>query len=176
MFQHQQVARHTRRRTIQGAAALGLGAALAACGPAGGSPTEPAPQAKVDLSKVNRKLLVWSERSVARSAQVARWTEQHPNLPAEMTDIGTGGQGSEAITKFLAAVAAGDVADVVRFDRFQIGSYTHRGAFTPLDPYQKADKFDLKRFVDSAVEEAHGLDKKLYGIPTSTDNRPFFWK
>ncbi len=87
----------------------------------------------------------------------------------------SGGQGSEAIAKFLAAVAAGDVADIVRFDRFQIGSYTHRGAFTQLDQYQKADKYDLNRFVQSANEECHSLDGKLYGIPNSTDNRPFFW-
>ncbi len=159
--------RLTRRRVV--ALAAGAGPALAA-----GAPTQTQP-ARVDLAKVNRRLLVWSSRSNVRAAQVERWSRQHPNLPAEMTDIGSAGQGSEAISKFLAAVAAGDVADVVYFDRFQIGSYAHRGAFTPLDPYQKADKYDLKRFVEGAVLEATALDKKLYGLPSSVDTRPFFW-
>jgi ABC-type glycerol-3-phosphate transport system substrate-binding protein len=163
----------SRRGVLAGAISGGSGlaalVALAACG-------APAPaETKVDLAKINRKLLVWSDRGPARLAQVERWSQLHPNLAAEVSDIGSGGQGSEAITKFLAAVAAGDVADVVRFDRFQIGSYTHRGAFTALDAYQKTDKLDLKRFVESAAAEAHGLDKKLYGLPNSTDNRPFFW-
>ena len=64
---------------------------------------------------------------------------------------------------------------ILRFDRFQIGSYAYRGAFTPLDTYQKTDKFDMKRFHPGAVEEATGVDKKLYGVPNSVDTRPFFW-
>jgi multiple sugar transport system substrate-binding protein len=161
----------TRRRLVGTGSPLVVAGALAACGQ-GAAPQQPA---KADLSKVSRKLLVWTDNNVGRKAQIERWSQLHPNLPAEGTDVGSGGQGSEAITKFLAAVASGDVADVVRFDRFQIGSYTHRGAFTPLDQYQKADKYDLKRFVESANDEVHSLDGKLFGIPNSTDNRPFFW-
>ena len=163
---------NTRRAFLMGSGMAGATALLAACGQGGASAGQPA---KVDLTKVNRKLLVWSDNNVGRKAQIERWTKTYANLPAEMTDVGSGGQGSDAIAKFLAAVASGDVADVVRFDRFQIGSYTHRGAFTTLDQYQKADKYDLKRFVESAIEETHSLDRKLYGIPNSTDNRPFFW-
>jgi multiple sugar transport system permease protein len=162
---------HSRRtvltRTLVPAGATVL---LAACGGASQTATQ-----KVDLTKVNRKLLVWYDNNAGRKAIIERWSKTYPNLPAEGTDVGSGGQGSEAITKFLAAFAAGDVADVVRFDRFMIGSYTHRGAFTALDQYQKTDKYDLAKFVQSANEECHGLDGKLYGIPNSTDNRPFFW-
>ena len=160
----------SRRTLLTAAATLAATPLAAACGGASQTATP-----KVDLTKVNRKLLVWTDNNVGRKAMVERWSKTYPNLSAEATDVGSGGQGSEAIAKFLAAVASGDVADVVRFDRFQIGSYTHRGAFTQLDQFQKADKYDLKRFVDSAIEETHWLDKKLYGIPNSTDNRPFFW-
>jgi multiple sugar transport system substrate-binding protein len=159
----------TRRQGL--AIAFGTSAALvlAACRPT--RPQEGPP----DLSKINRRLLVWSSRSTAVEAQVARWSEQHPNLPADLSDIGSAGQGRDALSKFLVAVASGDVADVVLFDRFQIGSYAYRGAFTPLDTYQKADKYDLTRFIPAALDEAYGLDKRLYGLPQSTDNRPFFW-
>ena len=166
----------SRRRVIQsGTAALG-GAALAACGAQSGTQGSSAAPAKADLSKVSRKLLVWGDaKNEVQKGQVARWSQMHSNLPADLSDIGSTGQGSDAISKFLAAVAGGDVADVVRFDRFQIGSYSYRGAFTPLDTYQKTDKFDLKRFVQGALDEATGVDKKLYGLPNSVDTRPFFW-
>ncbi len=163
----------SRRRLLAAlGSALALGVVGAACAPGGGG----AAPGKTDLSKVSRKLLVWADsNNVGRKAQVDRWSQLHPNLPADLSDINTGGQGSEAISKFLAAVAGGDVADAVRFDRFQIGSYSYRGAFMPLDSFQKADKYDLKRFVPTALDEAYGIDKKLYGLPMSTDNRPFFW-
>jgi ABC-type glycerol-3-phosphate transport system substrate-binding protein len=152
--------------------ALGGAALVAACGQGG----DAGGGAKTDISKVNRKLLVWADsNSAAQKGQVERWSKAHTNVPADLSDIGSAGQGSDAISKFLAAVAGGDVADVVRFDRFQIGSYAYRGAFTPLDTYQKTDKFDLKRFHPGAIEEATGVDKKLYGIPNSVDTRPFFW-
>jgi ABC-type glycerol-3-phosphate transport system substrate-binding protein len=149
----------------------GAAGVLGACGQ-GAAPRAPA---KADLTKVNRTLLVWTDNNVGRKAQIERWSGLHPNLAADATDVGSGGQGSEAITKFLAAVASGDVADVVRFDRFQIGSYTHRGAFTPLDQYRKVDGYDLERFVASASDEVRSLDGRLFGLPNSTDNRPFFW-
>ena len=162
----------SRRRALGVGAALAAPALLAACG----GTQQAAGGGKVDLSKVNRKLLVWGEsNNPVQKGQVERWSKMHPNLASDLTDIGSGGQGSDAISKFLAAVAGGDVADVVRFDRFQIGSYAYRGAFTPLDTYQKTDKYDLKRFVAGGIEEATGLDKKLYGIPNSVDTRPFFW-
>src|SRR5204863_716436 len=114
--------------------ALGTGAALAApafIAACGGTP-QGATGGKADLSKVNRKLLVWGDANNAvQKGQVDRWSSMHTNLPAELSDIGSAGQGSNAIPKFLAAVAGGDVADVVRFDRFQIRSYSHRGALTP---------------------------------------------
>ena len=167
----QEPSRWTRRRVAGSLMAGGAAGALAACGPG----TAPPAPARADLSRIERRLLVWTDNNVGRKAQIERWSALHPNLAADATDVGSGGQGSEAITKFLSAVASGDVADVVRFDRFQIGSYTHRGAFTPLDRYQKADGYDLERFVASASDEVRSLDGKLFGLPNSTDNRPFFW-
>src|SRR4030095_14857202 len=99
----------SRRRLLGSGAAMAGPALLAACGQgeSGGA------GAKVDLTKVNRKLLVWGgSNSASQKGQVERWSKMHPNLAADFTDIQSGGQGSEAISKFLAAVAGGDVADV----------------------------------------------------------------
>jgi ABC-type glycerol-3-phosphate transport system substrate-binding protein len=160
---------------LTSAATVLSGAALAACGAQGGE-AQPGAAGKVDLSKVNRKLLVWDQNDVGRKAQVERWSQLHPNVAAEISDSGSADTSAAAVSKFLAAVAAGDVADVARFDRFNIGAYVYKNAFIPLDTFIKTDKFDLKRFVETAVLEAQGsTDQKQYGIPLSIDNRPFFW-
>ena len=165
----------SRRRALASAATALAGAALAAaCAtPSASGPAAPAP---ADLSKINRRLMVWDQADPGRKAQVDRWSQLHPNLAADVTDIGSAGTSQADVSKFVASVAAGDVADLVRFDRFNIGTYVYRQAFLPLDPYIKADKFDLKRFVEAAALEAQGsTDKKQYGIPITIDNRPFFW-
>ena len=60
--------RHTRRLVLA-AGAAGTGALLAACGGPGGE----APAGKVDLTKINRKLLIWGEANNAvQKAQVER--------------------------------------------------------------------------------------------------------
>ncbi len=166
--------RYTRRSLSWSSSVALAGAALAACGAPGGEAGQ-AP-AKADVSQINRELMVWDQPDPGRRAQLDRWSQLRPNLAAEVTDIGSAGTSQADISKFIASVASGDVADLVRFDRFNIGSYVYRQAFLPLDPYVKADKFDLKRFVETAVLEAQGsTDKKQYGIPISIDNRPFFW-
>ncbi|MDQ3702439.1 MAG: extracellular solute-binding protein, partial [Chloroflexota bacterium] len=164
-----------RRRHFVGSASVMLtGAALAACGAPGGA-GESAP-VRADLAKINRKLMVWDQPDPGRKAQVDRWSELHPNLAAEVTDVGSAGTSQADVSKFIASVASGDVADVVRFDRFNIGSYVYRQALSPLDPYIKAEKFDMKCFVEAAALEAQGsTDKQQYGIPISIDNRPFLW-
>jgi ABC-type glycerol-3-phosphate transport system substrate-binding protein len=168
------VSRVSRRGLVLPAATALAGAALAACGgPGMGGQTAPA---KVDLTKVSRKLLAWDQNDPGRKAQMERWSQMHPNLAIEITDIGSAGTSQADIAKFVGAVAAGDVADLVRFDRFNIGSYVYRGAFLALDDYIKTDKFDMKRFIEAAALESQGAtDKKQYGIPITIDNRPFFW-
>ncbi|MCL5269419.1 MAG: hypothetical protein M1457_02440 [bacterium] len=42
-------------------------------------------------------------------------------------------------TRFMISVAGGMPPDVIFFDRFALGEWAVRGAFTPLDPFIEAD-------------------------------------
>jgi multiple sugar transport system permease protein len=150
---------------------------LAACGAGGrGSDGGGATAPGTDLSATHAKLLLWGPGSgVDRQAQVDLWNQQHPNLPLEFASAPYGGQGIVALQKFIAAVAAGTPADVAWIDRFQIANLAARKAFVSLDPFIKRDKYNLKRHFAPLLEEVHGIDGKVYALPSSTDDRAFWW-
>jgi len=153
-------------------AAAGIMPLAAACGPL----RLPARPQAADLVKVQQKLLLWGPGdTIARQAQVELWNRQHPNLPLERAPTPYGGQGIAALEKFLVAVAAGSPADVAWIDRFQIANLAARRTLMALDPYLKRDKYDLKRHFVPLLEEVYGIDGKVYALPSSTDNRAFWW-
>ncbi|MBN2450406.1 MAG: extracellular solute-binding protein [Lentisphaeria bacterium] len=84
-------------------------------------------------------------------------------------------------TRFLISVAGGTPPDVIWFDRYAIAEWAARGAFTPLDAYIERDldagRTDTpagNRFFASCWDEAR-YDGRVYGIPTSVDDRALLY-
>ena len=65
---------------------------------------------------------------------------------------------------FLAAVAAGNVPDLVYLDRQKVGTYAAKGAFIPLTSCIKKHKINIKQYRIPAMNEIT-YKKKIYGIP-----------
>ncbi len=142
---------------------------LAACGQAGpgqkGIPLAQRPPIKLEMAV---------EPTAGRKAQADIWNARYPNIQVTPIAAPTG-TGVAALEKFVTSIAAGSAAPLVRFDRFQVATYAHRKAFLALDDDVRRDKVDMKKFYAPAVEEASGIDKKLYGLPMSMGLRLLFW-
>lgn len=168
------------RRNVVAASGLAVGAvALLACGPqapSGAGSDEGAPLEK--RKPVN--LEFWGDPPTAgssnqRTDQINAWNARYPNLQVTFGATKTTGQGLEAVAAITAAAAAGTPPHVVDFDRFQVATYAVKRMWQPLDEFVKKDKYELKKFVPAVLEEAMGFDKKLYGLPRSTDARMIYW-
>jgi multiple sugar transport system substrate-binding protein len=72
--------------------------------------------------------------------------------------------------QFLAAIAAGDVPDLVYFSRDKVGTYAARGALVPLTSCIKSHKINMKQYRSAAVNEVT-YKKKVYAIPEFYDVR-----
>ncbi len=167
------------RRVVLAMSTAGGAALAAACLPAGSAGRSSTAGRAADLATIQQKVLVWGPTGTVdpgRQAQVELWNSQHPNLLADLTPAPfTSAQGIEGLQKLFAAVAAGDPPDVVWIDRFQLSNLGVRHTIAPLDDRLKRDKYDLKRHFAPLLEEVAGIDGKTYGLPSSTDNRAFWW-
>jgi multiple sugar transport system substrate-binding protein len=72
--------------------------------------------------------------------------------------------------QFLAAVASGNVPDLVYLDRQKVGTYAAKGAFLPLSACIKSQKINMKQYRQAAVNEVT-YKNKVYGIPEFYDVR-----
>jgi multiple sugar transport system substrate-binding protein len=72
--------------------------------------------------------------------------------------------------QFLAAIAAGDVPDLVYFSRDKVGTYAARGALVPLTSCVKSHKINMKQYRKAAVNEVT-YKKRVYAIPEFYDVR-----
>jgi multiple sugar transport system substrate-binding protein len=72
--------------------------------------------------------------------------------------------------QFLAAIAAGDVPDLVYFSRDKVGTYAARGALVPLTSCVKSHKINMKQYRKAAVNEVT-YKGKVYAIPEFYDVR-----
>ncbi len=66
--------------------------------------------------------------------------------------------------QFLAAVASGNVPDLVYLDRQKVGTYAAKGAFVPLSSCIKSQKIDMSQYRKAALNEVT-YKGKTYGIP-----------
>jgi multiple sugar transport system substrate-binding protein len=71
---------------------------------------------------------------------------------------------------FLAAVASGNVPDLVYLDRQKVGTYAAKGAFLPLTSCIKSQKINMKQYRQAAVNEVT-YKNQVYGIPEFYDVR-----
>jgi multiple sugar transport system substrate-binding protein len=72
--------------------------------------------------------------------------------------------------QFLAAIAAGDVPDLVYFGRDKVGTYAAKGALVPLTSCVKSHKINMKQYRSAAVHEV-SYRGKVYAIPEFYDVR-----
>jgi multiple sugar transport system substrate-binding protein len=72
--------------------------------------------------------------------------------------------------QFLAAVASGNVPDLVYLDRQKVGTYAAKGAFLPLTSCIKSQKINMKQYRQAAVNEVT-YKGQIYGIPEFYDVR-----
>ena len=72
--------------------------------------------------------------------------------------------------QFLASIAAGDVPDLVYFDRSKVGTYAARGALVPLTSCIKSHKINIKQYRHAAIAE-DTYKGKIYAIPEFYDVR-----
>jgi multiple sugar transport system substrate-binding protein len=72
--------------------------------------------------------------------------------------------------QFLAAVASGNVPDLVYLDRQKVGTYAAKGAFQPLTSCIKSQKINMKQYRQAAVNEVT-YKGQVYGIPEFYDVR-----
>src|SRR4051794_13260282 len=72
--------------------------------------------------------------------------------------------------QFLAAVASGNVPDLVYLDRQKVGTYAAKGAFLPLTSCVSSQKINMKQYRIPAVNEVT-YKGKVYGIPEFYDVR-----
>jgi multiple sugar transport system substrate-binding protein len=66
--------------------------------------------------------------------------------------------------QFLAAVASGNVPDLVYLDRSKVGTYAAKGAFLPLTSCINSQKINMKQYRIPGVKEVT-YKNKVYGIP-----------
>jgi multiple sugar transport system substrate-binding protein len=71
---------------------------------------------------------------------------------------------------FLAAVASGNVPDLVYLDRQKVGTYAAKGAFQPLTSCIKNKKINTKQYRIPALQEVT-YKGQIYGIPEFYDVR-----
>jgi multiple sugar transport system substrate-binding protein len=66
--------------------------------------------------------------------------------------------------QFLAAVASGNVPDLVYLDRQKVGTYAAKGAFLPLTSCIKSQKINMSQYRKAALNEVT-YKGQVYGIP-----------
>jgi multiple sugar transport system substrate-binding protein len=72
--------------------------------------------------------------------------------------------------QFLAAVASGNVPDLVYLDRAKVGTYAAKGAFLPLTSCIKSQKINTKQYRQAALNSVT-YKSQIYGIPEFYDVR-----
>ena len=113
------------------------------------------------------KIVYWrSLTGVAGEAQedlVARFNESQDKIQVEAQFQGAY---AELLQKLLAALAAGELPDLVLLDSPFVALFAKDGALVDLDPFVKKDTsdFDLKDFIPGLIADGY-YENKLYALP-----------
>jgi len=113
------------------------------------------------------KIVYWrSLTGVAGEAQddlVARFNESQDKVVVEAQFQGAY---AELLQKLLAALAAGDLPDLVLLDSPFVALFAKDGALVNLDPFVKKDTsgFDLSDFIPGLMQDGY-YDGTLYALP-----------
>ena len=146
------------RRSLLGlAGATASTAALAACSSGGGAGGG---------QEGSGTLQFWSNHPAGsqdlEQAMVDAWNEQNPDTPAELVDGGANYE--ELAQKFNAALAGGELPDVIVASDVTWFNFALNEATTPLDDLWEEAGVDANDYVDT-LREDYAYEGKHYGMP-----------
>lgn len=161
--------RFTRVVTL-GVAALTATVSLTAC--AGGSTTASSGGAKGDENTIT----FWSNHpGSSRDIEmelINKFQEQNPELRVELVDAGANYE--ELAQKFNAALAGGDLPDVIVASDVTWFNFALNDATTPLDELWDKFNIDSSSYVDTLKDDYKYKDKH-YGVPYSRSTNLMYW-
>ena len=131
-------------------------------------------------AQTKTKLVVWGLQTGPESkgldAQIAEFERRNPDIEISALSIGAGAMNPQ---KLLTSIVGGTPPDLINQDRFTIGDWASRDSFAPLDDFLAAEKgtpdpISAESFYPAAWKEAV-YKGKVYGIPTSIDDRAMYY-
>lgn len=149
----------SRRRLLQGSAALAAGAAGAGTLSACGGAQAPAGATEIDY-------WLWDALQLpAYSAAIDRFMEHNPDVFVRITQLGWDDYWTKLTASFVAEAGPDAFADhLARFPEF-----VRLGVIAPLDGLSPLDEVPAERFQEGLQELWTGQDGKRYGIPKDYD-------
>jgi multiple sugar transport system permease protein len=138
-----------------------------------------------DVTSDGREMIVfWGHKNLGEDVETLlhRFEERNPQYKVVMSNAVARDLTGDA-QRLVCAIAGGVPPDLVYFDRFAIGEWAARGAFSDLRPMldaQRADdpyRINLDDYYKFSVDEASyrppGTNQRpgIYGVPQSTDIR-----
>src|SRR5262245_49478948 len=138
-----------------------------------------------DVTSDGREMIIfWGHKNLGDDVELLlhRFEEKNPQYKVIMSNAVARDLTGDA-QRLICAIAGGVPPDLVYFDRFAIGEWASRGAFTDLRPMldaqKKGDDYAIKLddYYKFAVDEVSyrppGSNQQpgIYGIPQSTDIR-----
>lgn len=157
------------RRSVFTLTGIGLAtAALSACA-GSGSPA-------AGSQEGNGTLQFWSNHpgssKEVEQKLIDAWNKVNPDTPAQLID---GGKNYEELgQKFNAALAGGDLPDVIVASDVTWFNFAFTGATTPLDDLWSAQGIDTSTYVTTLIED-YSYDGKHYGVPYSRSTPLMYW-
>ncbi|HEY0867658.1 MAG TPA: ABC transporter substrate-binding protein, partial [Fimbriimonas sp.] len=111
-------------------------------------------------------------------AVIREFEKRHPDVRVRTLSMGAGRMSPQ---KLMTSIVGNVPPDVINQDRFTISDWASRGAFMPLDGLIQKDLArndpltpKPEQYYPAVWKEA-SFGGKVYGIPTSADNRILFW-
>ena len=126
------------------------------------------------------RIVVWGlnvgPESKGTQAMVREFERRNPDLKVRVLSMGAGGMNPQ---KLMTSIVGNVAPDVINQDRFTISDWASRGAFRPLNDLIERDRDDplcprREQYYEAPWAEAT-YEGKVYGIPTSADNRILYW-
>jgi multiple sugar transport system permease protein len=134
-----------------------------------------------DVAKPKRDLVIWgyafTPDTKGQEAVIREFERRHPDVRVRAMSMGAGTMDPQ---KLMTSIVGNVAPDVINQDRFSISDWASRGAFRPLDDLiaRDRDKDPLtptaEKYYPATWDEA-SYGGKVYGIPTSADNRILYW-
>lgn len=152
------------RRAFALAAAIGLAAAIAACGTGGSSTSEEEP--------VTITFASWVGEDEGMKRLYKEFRKQHPNITVDFQDVPAEQSGQKLMTQ----IAGGNPPDSAYIDAGSVSSFASREALVNLDSYlEDSELVDSNDYVD-AFKNFVTYEDSIYGLPFDGESTGLFYR